>query len=178
MRQKIFIILFLIFALLVGIYIFFQYSFSQKVKNISSFDDCAKSFPILESFPEQCKTPDGRTFTKDLGNQDKYRDEIVIDFPRPQTSIVSPLAINGKAKGFWFFEGSFPVELTDESGNSLGKGVVTAQGDSQTTDFVAFKGEISFDKPSVTRGKLILRNDNPSGLPENQKEITIPVVFK
>jgi len=30
---------------------------------IKSFDDCVKAgYPVLESFPRQCKTPDGRTF--------------------------------------------------------------------------------------------------------------------
>ena len=33
------------------------------VKNIADFESCAKAgFPIMESYPEQCRTPDGRTF--------------------------------------------------------------------------------------------------------------------
>lgn len=31
---------------------------------ISGFDDCVKAgYPVLETYPEQCKTPDGRSFT-------------------------------------------------------------------------------------------------------------------
>ncbi len=34
-------------------------------QQINSFEDCvAAGNPILESFPEQCRTPDGRSFTK------------------------------------------------------------------------------------------------------------------
>jgi hypothetical protein len=32
---------------------------------INSFDECARAgYPIMESYPEQCRTPDGRNFTR------------------------------------------------------------------------------------------------------------------
>lgn len=35
---------------------------------IDSFEDCANAgYPIAESYPEQCFTPDGRGFTRQLG---------------------------------------------------------------------------------------------------------------
>lgn len=35
----------------------------QRLLSISSFDECAAAgYPIMESYPEQCRTPDGRTF--------------------------------------------------------------------------------------------------------------------
>lgn len=38
----------------------------QKVLSISSFEECAAAgYPIMESFPEQCRTPDGRTFVNE-----------------------------------------------------------------------------------------------------------------
>ncbi len=34
--------------------------------DIDSFEDCAAAgYPIMESYPEQCRTPDGRNFTRD-----------------------------------------------------------------------------------------------------------------
>ena len=37
---------------------------------INSFEDCAEAgYPIRESYPEQCATPDGRTFTNDTNTQ-------------------------------------------------------------------------------------------------------------
>jgi len=35
------------------------------VSKISNFEDCVNAgYPIMESYPRQCKTPDGRTFTE------------------------------------------------------------------------------------------------------------------
>ena len=35
------------------------------VSKINSFEDCVNAgYPIMESYPRQCKTPDGRTFTE------------------------------------------------------------------------------------------------------------------
>lgn len=40
------------------------YEKSQR-KSINSFEDCAAAgYPIQESFPEVCRTPDGKSFTK------------------------------------------------------------------------------------------------------------------
>ncbi|HEY4488332.1 MAG TPA: hypothetical protein VJB97_02355, partial [Candidatus Paceibacterota bacterium] len=36
----------------------------KRLQAITTFDECAASgYPIMESFPEQCMTPDGRSFT-------------------------------------------------------------------------------------------------------------------
>lgn len=32
--------------------------------SINSFEECAEHYPIMESYPEQCATPDGKHFTK------------------------------------------------------------------------------------------------------------------
>jgi len=41
---------------------------------ISSFEECARAgYPILESYPRQCKTPDGRTFTEKLTPEEKEK---------------------------------------------------------------------------------------------------------
>ena len=33
---------------------------------VSSFKECAKLYPIMESYPRQCRTPDGKTFVEDI----------------------------------------------------------------------------------------------------------------
>lgn len=45
----------------------------DKQNKINSFDDCAKYYPILESFPERCITKDGRSFVKPAPAQDIER---------------------------------------------------------------------------------------------------------
>jgi len=38
-------------------------STAKQIEEINSFKECAEAgYPILESFPRQCRTPDGRTF--------------------------------------------------------------------------------------------------------------------
>ena len=41
---------------------------------ISNFDDCAAAGnPIMESYPEQCRTEDGRSFTRELSDEEKKK---------------------------------------------------------------------------------------------------------
>lgn len=92
--------------------------------------------------------------------------------------ITSPLSIEGQAKGSWFFESNFPIKITDKDGNVLGTSYVQAQSDWMTEDFVPFKGVITFSSETGGEGFLILSKDNPSGLPEYDKSISIPITFQ
>lgn len=91
--------------------------------------------------------------------------------------ITNPLTVQGQARGSWFFEGSFPIKITDEKGNVLGSSFVTAQGEWMTENFVPFKGETEFASSTGGKGFLVLSKDNPSGLPEYDKQIKIPITF-
>ncbi len=97
--------------------------------------------------------------------------------PRPNALVQSPLEIRGEARGYWFFEASFPVRLIDENGKELGTGIAQALSDWMTEDFVPFESKIEFQSPTTEKGILILEKDNPSGLPENADELRIPVRF-
>jgi len=108
---------------------------------------------------------------------DNIATEIKIDAPVANQVVSSPLEISGQALGTWYFEASFPVKLIDEGGQTIAQGVATAQSDWMTTDFVPFKAELNFTAPSSTIGMLIFSNDNPSGLPEKEKQLGIPVRF-
>ncbi len=108
---------------------------------------------------------------------------IRVESPKPDEVIKSPLAIMGEARGNWFFEASFPVVLTDWDGKIIAEHYATALDDWMTTEFVPFKAELQFENPSFDadfskRGTLILKKDNPSGLPEYDDAIEIPVRFK
>ncbi|MDD5738990.1 MAG: Gmad2 immunoglobulin-like domain-containing protein [Candidatus Pacebacteria bacterium] len=108
-----------------------------------------------------------------------YGDLIQVENPQLNQTIQSPFAITGKARGNWFFEASFPVELVDLFGNTIAHTIATAQDDWMTTDFVLFTANLNFDIATTTeKAILILHNDNPSGLSENEKEIKIPVILK
>ncbi len=105
-------------------------------------------------------------------------DLIVVGSPTKNFTISSPLVITGNARGTWYFEASFPVELKDASGKTIAQHYAEAQSDWMTENFVPFKSTLTFPKqPAGSKGTLILHKDNPSGLPENDRSLEIPVVF-
>lgn len=107
-------------------------------------------------------------------------DLIRVTAPTPQSTITSPVTITGMARGTWFFEASFPISIVNWDGLIIGEGVATAQSEWMTEDFVPFSASIAYTLDPQTpynRGAIILRKDNPSGLPENDDAIEIPVLL-
>lgn len=103
--------------------------------------------------------------------------EVVISSPQPHQAISTPLTVTGRAKGHWFFEANAVLRLLDAQQREIASGTVQALGDWMTDDFVEFEGQIRFLSPASDTGTLVFQSDNPSGLPENQKEFRIPVRF-
>jgi hypothetical protein len=106
---------------------------------------------------------------------------IVIDQPKEGSQISSPLKVTGKARGNWYFEASFPVILTDWDGKIIAQVPAQAKGDWMTTDWVPFEATLTFTDPGAvvsSRCFLILKKDNPSGLPANDDSREITVFFK
>ncbi len=104
-------------------------------------------------------------------------DSIRISSPLAGEEISSPLAIEGQAKGYWFFEAGFPLKLVDANDNLLAQDIATAQSEWMTADFVPFRAELKFDSANYKTGFLILQKDNPSGLEEYNYSVKIPVTF-
>lgn len=111
------------------------------------------------------------------GEKTKEGQDVVLLSPQPNENVTSPILLQGKAKGYWFFEASFPVSLVDSSGKELSRGHVEAIGDWMTEGYVAFEGVLNFKVNATTSAILVLEKDNPSGLPENDKKIGIPIVL-
>ncbi len=186
-QKKIVIASVLLLILSIGAILYF---YKKDNNTVSSFEECRRAgYPILESYPEQCKTPDGKTFINsseqatptnpDTGNGVSTplgNDEIKIYGLTSGQVIQSPIIIQGEAKG-WYFEASFPVQLVDANGKILFQGPATAQSDWMTSAFVPFKITVTFANPSTATGTLIFKNDNPSGLPENERSFKVPVRF-
>ena len=38
----------------------------KPVPVVNSFEECAELYPVMESYPEQCNTPDGKHFTNPI----------------------------------------------------------------------------------------------------------------
>ncbi len=115
---------------------------------------------------------------------DAKADLVTITTPIPNGVIESPLVVTGSARGTWFFEGSFPVTLTNWDGLIIAEGFATAAGEWMTTEFVPFTAVLEYTSPYpaegqdfMKRGTLILKKDNPSGLPEYDDALEIPIRF-
>lgn len=103
-------------------------------------------------------------------------ENVVITAPSANEKVTSPLVVKGSARGTWYFEASFPVELTDASGNLIAIEPAQAKGEWMTTDFVEFEATLPFTTDAAS-GFLVFRKDNPSGLPEYDDEVRIPIRF-
>ncbi|MDD3399734.1 MAG: Gmad2 immunoglobulin-like domain-containing protein [Candidatus Pacebacteria bacterium] len=182
MKKIIFWIVFIIIIAGAAAYYLFFYQPAEegpKVQDINNFEECAEAgYPVMESYPRQCRVPEGETFTEDIGNEIEKSDLIRVNTPRPNYSVASPLLIEGEARGYWFFEATFPIKLLDGNGKVIAQHYAQAQEEWMTEDFVPFTAELNFISPDTKKGTLVLEKDNPSGLPENADELRIPVFFQ
>ena len=107
-----------------------------------------------------------------------FQDKISVTYPLTDNLVKSPLKVQGEARGSWYFEASFPVRLYDADGKELAVAVAQAKGEWMTEEFVPFEAVLTFTTPVTPTGKLVLQKDNPSGLPEHDDSVSIPVRFE
>ncbi|WP_175498349.1 Gmad2 immunoglobulin-like domain-containing protein [Desulfuromusa kysingii] len=65
---------------------------------------------------------------------------IVVESPAPSQHINASIKVGGKARGSWYFEGDFPLLLTNAAGQVLAQGFATAQSPWMTNEWVPFTG--------------------------------------
>ena len=93
--------------------------------------------------------------------------------------VTSPVTVVGTVTGGgWFFEATFPVKILDGDGTVLGAAAAQAQADWMSTGTVPFTAVIQFSAPHGATGTVVLSKDNPSGMPQNDLSLSIPVRFK
>lgn len=102
---------------------------------------------------------------------------IRITTPTPNQTVGSPIQITGEATGNWYFEASFPVTLRDARGITIAQTVAQAQGEWMTTDYVPFSVSLPYSVSVTTSATLVFQKDNPSGLPEFDKEYALPIIL-
>lgn len=124
--------------------------------------------PAAEPAPAPAPAPNGPEAKANL---------ITVANVAPGDQVSSPLTVTGEARGYWYFEASFPVELLDGNGAQLAIAPAQAQSDWMTEDFVPYSVTLTFPTPSTATGTLMLRKDNPSGEPQFDDFLAIPVIF-
>lgn len=103
---------------------------------------------------------------------------IRVKIPQPNDIIQSPFAIEGEARGTWFFEADFPVRVLDEDGTELGVGIARAEREWMAPDFVPFSAAVQFRAPKGNRGTVVFQKNNPSDLREHDDALKISVRFR
>lgn len=151
-------------------------------KTVHSFEECvAAGNPVAESYPRRC-TAGKITFvepiTQDVPEQNTSKEPVVLEGAVANQKIASPVTLKGEALGTWFFEASFPVRLLDADGKVVASSHAEAKENWMTTDYVQFEVRLTFVPPASNSGFIEFAKDNPSGLPEHDASVRIPVVFR
>lgn len=108
---------------------------------------------------------------------DDWSNELQLNNPKPGDNVKSPLEVSGKIKRSWTFEAIMSVWLIDSRRQVVGGGPVYTTAENETDEWVNFSTTINFET-NDKGGYLQFKNDNPSGLPENAKQIEIPISFQ
>lgn len=188
MKRTLLIIVIILGIAALGVAGWLLYRQVIKPAMVNSYADCvAAGYPILESYPEQCNTPDGKHFTNPDAQNVTPPGEftstkgttITLDNVASDQRVSSPLTVNGLVPGNWSFEASFTVQVTDRSGRVLGQAAAQLEGDWMTEQDVPFSVTVQFERPasSNTEGFLVLQKANASGLPEHDDRVRVPVIF-
>jgi hypothetical protein len=105
-------------------------------------------------------------------------DLVTIDTPTPGAVTGKTFTIKGKARGTWYFEASFPVEVLDKNGNRLAAKPAQAQGDWMTQEFVPFSVELTVPQSYIGPATIVLHKDNPSGDPAKDASVSYPITIE
>ena len=69
---------------------------------ITNFEECVQAGnPVMESYPRQCATKDGKHFTEDVSVVSQKDDLIRVTRPHPNETLASPFTVSGEARGTW-----------------------------------------------------------------------------
>ncbi len=144
----------------------------ESAEQIGNFEECVFYYEIISDHPATCLTPNGEFFVEYSLSDPRAE----IDLDKEWTVNEGDLFISGEITGQWFFEASFVAEIWDESGRKISQGLAEAKDNWMTSELVLF--EINFEISSAWKEEkaiLVLRKDNPSGLPEHEDALALPI---
>ncbi len=135
-------------------------------------------FVYFRNSAEAPVVPNGTGQTPTITYTNSSKDLIVVDLPYPGAVTGKDFVVMGKARGTWYFEASFPVNVLDKDGNVLWQGPAQAQSSWMTEDFVPFKVSVSVPQSYIGPATLVLKKDNPSGDPARDASISFPFTIE
>lgn len=169
-------------VLILIVLIFFVGAFLSVRKNkenqnfiIDSFDKCVTAgFPVQESFPRKCTDGIGVVFTEEIIVKDSKQSEALrVFYPTPSTRVSTPVSFSGEARGIWFKENTFSVEVRDKDGKTLAKSKVVREEDVYVDKLNYFDDLIAIPmNVSSQELMLVFINGNMNG-----EEVVVPINY-
>ena len=135
---------------------------------------------IFAIFFGACKSDNSKQKTEEF-KKEKAHHFPTVNVKRNE-KIISPKKIRVNSEGIWYAnEGELGwVQLKDNEGNELARGILSAEGEWMNKDPVMFSTVLTFDLKNRERGKLIIHNNpGPGDGDEAGQDINfeIPVTF-
>lgn len=124
----------------------------------------------ISLFLMACGTQKSQTNLKNVS------DYINIVSPPPFGEVSETLIITGEARGVYFFEGDFPVEIITEDGNKIDH-YATAQGEWMTEDFVPFRFEYDISDLAPQEILVKFHRNNPSDDRSLDMVLELPLII-
>ena len=157
--RYIYIIIILVVILVAGGVLFYNNSkIAQPIHSPSASSGVPLPTPMVSTHPEA--SPSAVTILE----------------PKAGSLVRSPFTIKGQAPGSWLFEGQTTASLQRQDGTEIAQAVLLAETEWMTVEQVTFSGSMKYTKPEgVTDVNLVIRKENPSGLPENDDSFVIPI---
>ncbi len=108
---------------------------------------------------------------------------IEMENPLPRQQVTSPIEVRGMAPGTWFFEASMTARLETAEEDLETEAIITTTAEEwMTTEQIPFEGTIPYSRTPALNdtisATLIIRAANPSGLPEHEKFLRIPLTLE
>ena len=168
MRSNIiWILIILIFVAIIALLAWLQFGDFSNVAGVSNI--ATTSMPVASN---SVATSTTATSTPPLSS------EVTIDKPIFGAVVPKTFTVSGKAPGGWYFEASFPIQVRDDNGNVIANTHATAKTDWMVSTLVAFSATTTITTSYSGPATLILLRDNPSGLPENDDSVSVPIVVQ
>src|SRR3989344_6517846 len=82
-------------------------------------------------------------------------DNIKVDLPFPDAVVGKEFSVIGQARGGWYFEASFTVQVLDKNGNQLAIVPAQAEGEWMTENFVPFKADLKIPESYIGPATLV-----------------------
>ncbi len=101
---------------------------------------------------------------------------VAVASPASGASVERTFTVTGVAPNGWYYEAVFPIQVRDGDDNLIASGQGQAQSDWTVQGPVRFSATITIPDSYSGPANLILLRDNPSGLPQNFDEVTLPII--